>query len=192
MLTCSEVLERHSEYLDGEMPKADAARWREHLAICASCARYDRVLRNGLKLFSALPHTEPDSDFTTYIKFRIAEEQRRSTSRSFSTYANFSSVAAVLALAALLPVLLMVHLPATPSSASHRANDIHVTANEIAWHGEMVDEPSHDSLERPVASLEAPNPGAAVIDKGYTPLILESPTAPPSYSLATFTIFETR
>jgi anti-sigma factor RsiW len=192
VLSCNEILERHSEYMDGEMSAADAACWRAHLAACAACARYDRVLRNGLRLLAAQPTIQPDPDFTTYIRFRIADENRRAT-RSFGATSGAMSVAAVLALAALLPVLMLArskpHDITAPINLSSNAD---LRATEIAWHGAMDSEATHENMVRPEATLAATNPGASVIDQGYTPLILESPTAPPSYSRATFTSFETR
>jgi mycothiol system anti-sigma-R factor len=37
MVDCQHVMKRLWEYLDGELPAADFAQLREHLAVCARC-----------------------------------------------------------------------------------------------------------------------------------------------------------
>jgi anti-sigma factor RsiW len=39
-LTCFEVLERLSDYLDGDLPAADQAQVESHLAGCDACTRF--------------------------------------------------------------------------------------------------------------------------------------------------------
>lgn len=61
-MTCEEYLARHSEYLDEELGAEAAAEMRRHSAGCPRCARYDRVLRQGLTLVRELEPVLPSSD----------------------------------------------------------------------------------------------------------------------------------
>ena len=178
MLSCSECLARHSEYLDGVMDAATAEIWRAHIAGCTSCARYDRVLRRGLKTLITQPLVEPDPDFVTELNQRLAFEDRRMAMRPITSMAGASvAVAAMLAFAAWLPFLLLTNSPdqqviAAPATA---------VATEIAWHGEdAVDHrtPSHVHQAR---RLVWPGRSSHVIETKYTPVVVESPIAPLSY-----------
>jgi anti-sigma factor RsiW len=44
-LDCQELVEIVTEYLEGEMPPADVARFEAHLSGCAGCVEYVRELR---------------------------------------------------------------------------------------------------------------------------------------------------
>lgn len=46
-MDCSDFLDGYSDYDDSLLPPADEAAFRDHLEVCASCQRYDRVLRKG-------------------------------------------------------------------------------------------------------------------------------------------------
>lgn len=51
-LTCSEVLARLSDHLDGELPAAERAAVDAHLATCANCAQFGgtvAVVLQGLR-----------------------------------------------------------------------------------------------------------------------------------------------
>jgi hypothetical protein len=161
------------------MDPQDADRWRAHIAGCASCGRYDRVLRRGLRTLAAQPHVDLDADFTSELHRRLASEDRRFGTRPITSMAAASvAVAAMLAFAAWLPVLLLTNgpepviaAPATPA------------ASEIAWHGEGAVEyraPSHVHQARRVVVW--PTHHAHVIEPKYTPVVLESPIAPLNYA----------
>lgn len=53
MLRCSEVAERATIYLEGDMPRM--ARWamRLHLLMCRHCRRFVHQLRSSAELFQA-------------------------------------------------------------------------------------------------------------------------------------------
>jgi hypothetical protein len=70
-MTCQEYLALHSELIDGGLPEADAARCRVHAADCATCARYDRVVRRGLRLVRDIPDVLPSYDFHARLQHRI-------------------------------------------------------------------------------------------------------------------------
>ncbi len=44
-LSCGQVLDRLSDYLDGELPPAESARLEEHLRGCDGCARFGGELK---------------------------------------------------------------------------------------------------------------------------------------------------
>lgn len=44
-ITCQQVVELVTEYLDGALPASDAARFEEHLVLCDGCAWYVDQIR---------------------------------------------------------------------------------------------------------------------------------------------------
>ena len=107
-MTCQEFLARHSEYMDGELDPREASHCEAHVASCPSCARYDRVVRSGLRLLHRLPEVEPSSDFFPRLQHRIfhLEEERRSEARTAGVGALASlAVAGALAVLAWSPLL---------------------------------------------------------------------------------------
>ena len=192
MLSCNEVLARHSEFLDGEMPAVDAELWRTHLANCAQCARYDRVLRKGLRVLQDDRQVQPDPEFMLHLRYRLAYEDQRMTTPVTAGAATAVTVAAVLALAAWLPIMFFSR--ASESQAPLAAGELGRTASEIAWHGgSAIHEPdSHSEIAGPNVSLNHTHTAVSVIESGYTPLIIEAPTSPPSYTRVTLTSFNSR
>jgi anti-sigma factor RsiW len=47
-LTCQEVVELVTEYLEGALPAAEAARFEEHLELCDGCDRYVDQIRTTI------------------------------------------------------------------------------------------------------------------------------------------------
>jgi anti-sigma factor RsiW len=56
-LSCQELTELVTEYLEGALPAAEKARFEEHLAECANCERYLEQMRETIRLTGTL---EPD------------------------------------------------------------------------------------------------------------------------------------
>lgn len=183
MLSCNEVLARHSEYIDGEMAPPDTEKWRTHLKDCAMCARYDRVLRKGVSLLAAKPELEPEPEFMMHLRYRLADEAHRMEVQPIQQQAGaVVSVMAVLALLAWIPIM----SAGTRTASAVRVNAVETgsESSEIAWHGTyaMHSEPSHVTLAAPAAALKPIYSVVSLIDPGYSPLIIESPTSPPSYA----------
>lgn len=167
MLSCAEIIARHSEYVDGELPPRETETWRAHLATCSICARYDRVLRKGVQLLHET-QLQPDPEFVQHLRYRLADEDRRMTMSPISmNAAAVASVAAVLALVVWLPVALLQSQETAASMSTHVSS----AATEIAWHG---------------------GEAVTLIHGAYSPLIVEPPTAPPSYTRAQLTSLHTR
>lgn len=80
-MDCSDFLERYSDYDDSMMPSAEAERFREHMAVCPVCTRYDRVLRKGRMLARQLPTVEPSGDFVPRLHMRLWQERDRPSER---------------------------------------------------------------------------------------------------------------
>lgn len=114
-MTCQEFLDGYSDYLDGELDEARAARWQEHASQCESCRRYDEVLRQGLSLVRDLPAIEPSPDFASKLHRRIwgmeMDDDVGGSSTSLGAVASLA-IAAALALIAWSPLMWRYFTPA--------------------------------------------------------------------------------
>lgn len=193
MFSCNEVLARHSDYLDGVLPADDVAAVRAHIADCTHCSRYDRVLRRGLNVLVREEPTAPDPDFLQSLHSRLAVEDQRIAMRPVSV-----AMTGTLSIAAML--VLVTWLPAVFSATKSGATAVQpvsapdVSGAEIAWHaGSAVADPApHTDLPQPAVSFAVTSSDISLIDRGYSPLILEAPTAPPTYINASLTTFDSR
>jgi hypothetical protein len=121
---CDELLSRHGDYVDGLLAPLDVARLRLHLRVCASCARYDRIVQRGLELARELPVLEPSTDFEERLQHRlyhVQDAERLGESRAAGAATTFA-VASMLALLAWSPLLVSRTdgLDATASSEPSR------------------------------------------------------------------------
>jgi anti-sigma factor RsiW len=98
-MDCNEFLSRYSDYDDSLLPKAETARFRAHMEACASCARYDRVLRKGRMLARQARGIEPSEDFAGQLHFRLWREARRDRDRARRASRLAAGLAAVTVLA---------------------------------------------------------------------------------------------
>jgi anti-sigma factor RsiW len=109
MLDCSAFLEDYSSFRDGLLPEGRQEVFEQHLAGCARCARYDRVLGSGVEVFRGLETVEPSCDFMVRLQHRIyhvEEEMRSSRQRSSGASVGFTlAIAAVIGVSAWAPVL---------------------------------------------------------------------------------------
>lgn len=71
MVDCAEFLESYSDFCDGCLPAGAADDFEDHLRRCEACARYDRVVRGGVKVFRSLPELDPSPDFQTRLLGRL-------------------------------------------------------------------------------------------------------------------------
>lgn len=109
-MNCQEFLKLHSEFLDEQMPREEAERCRAHMASCASCARYDRIVRRGLELLRGRPAPEVSDGFTARLDQRVLGGGREDilTDRAAGAGSGATmalAIAALLALAAWGPLL---------------------------------------------------------------------------------------
>jgi anti-sigma factor RsiW len=54
VLTCPELVELITDYLEGALPAADRARFEEHLARCQGCTRYVEQMQLAIRLTGRL------------------------------------------------------------------------------------------------------------------------------------------
>jgi anti-sigma factor RsiW len=54
MLTCRELVELVTDYLEGILPKYDRARFDAHIAGCVNCTRYVEQFRETIRLTGTL------------------------------------------------------------------------------------------------------------------------------------------
>ena len=54
-LTCVELVELVSDYLEGALPPDDVRRFEEHIATCEGCTVYVEQMRTTLRLLRELP-----------------------------------------------------------------------------------------------------------------------------------------
>ena len=110
-MDCREFLKLHSEFLDERLARSDADRCEAHAATCASCARYDRVVRRGQELLRRLPATPVSPDFRTRLEQRVLQGRDEVfAEHAASTGAVVSlAIAGLLALAAWGPMLRSSH-----------------------------------------------------------------------------------
>jgi len=108
-MSCSEFLERFSDYLDG-LRDADFRHDAErHLGSCPSCRRYLEVLEQGRELLASFPRLSVSEDFYPRLQHRIYHiDDGRALSRasgSRTTAATIVGIAVVFAVAAWSPLL---------------------------------------------------------------------------------------
>ena len=149
MLDCADFLDGYTDYRDGRLDDAILVEFRQHLADCASCARYDRVVQCGTRLCRELPTLTPSDDFQARLQHRIfhLEDDRRRLGASGSGVPTqyILSIAALLMIAAWAPL-------ARPRRA----------LPQPAWLPAIVAHAPHTGDERrgaARASLQAESPG---------------------------------
>jgi len=71
-LTCQELVELVTDYLEGALAPAERARFEDHLAECEGCANYLDQMRRTVAVVGALgeDHVEPDAREALLAVFR--------------------------------------------------------------------------------------------------------------------------
>jgi anti-sigma factor RsiW len=57
-LTCREMVELVSSYIEGTLDRRDAKRFEEHLRPCDACSEYVQQLRTTVRITGSLNHTD--------------------------------------------------------------------------------------------------------------------------------------
>jgi anti-sigma factor RsiW len=70
---CRSFLERYSDLADGLLAPTEAAAMRRHMASCARCRRYDRVVRRGVQVLRQSAPL-PSPAFRERLHRRLARE----------------------------------------------------------------------------------------------------------------------
>jgi anti-sigma factor RsiW len=77
-ISCREVVEIVTEYLDGALPPETAAKLEEHLAACDPCRVYVEQIRATTRVAAAAEleeHPDRDALLATFREFRRAAAQ---------------------------------------------------------------------------------------------------------------------
>jgi anti-sigma factor RsiW len=82
MLTCRQLFERLSEFLDGELSEDACQRVRAHLGECAPCRTFFRTLEQTVRLCEQLPSAPLPDDVRRDLQERLRAEWRRRFARS--------------------------------------------------------------------------------------------------------------
>jgi hypothetical protein len=71
-LTCAELVELVTEYLEGGLTAADRERFEEHLVFCGACATYLDQMRATLAVLGRLEEDDlaPDARQALLVAFR--------------------------------------------------------------------------------------------------------------------------
>ncbi len=65
-LSCDEVVRLVSDYLEGVLTRADAARFEAHIVMCDGCAAYLDQMRETIRLVGELPQESvPDATWNS-------------------------------------------------------------------------------------------------------------------------------
>jgi predicted anti-sigma-YlaC factor YlaD len=187
-MNCREFLDRHSDYLDDHLARDEAERWQEHVRECASCARYDHVIRRGTELLRAQPEVLPPADLMLRAQHEARIDLDPMAADRWAGGAFALTIAALLAIIAWSPVL-RTALSVTPvdenaapaASSATLAEDMDVVeqseplALEVSSWTPGYAAPSLASATIPtrIRTAEAVSPGP------YSPLIVEPPRYEP-------------
>ena len=81
-LTCQELVELVTDYLEGSLPATESARFEAHLAECDGCTTYVEQLRTTIRLVGrlteeALSNEARETLLTAFRRWKAAPESRR-------------------------------------------------------------------------------------------------------------------
>jgi anti-sigma factor RsiW len=109
-MSCSEFIDRFSDYFDGVGDSAFRQDAEAHLAGCCSCRRYLEVVQKGGELFRAAPAVNVRRDFYPRLRHRLyhledAQALSRGSVGSATTAATILGMAVLLSLVAWSPMM---------------------------------------------------------------------------------------
>jgi predicted anti-sigma-YlaC factor YlaD len=76
-LTCRELVEIVSDYLEGALPEADRARFDAHLETCEGCRRYLDQMRTTIRVVGTLSEDDLDPGSRGQLLHLFRECNRR-------------------------------------------------------------------------------------------------------------------
>jgi anti-sigma factor RsiW len=70
-LTCRELVELVTDYLDGNLSRRDRARFEAHIAACGNCTQYVEQFRETIRLTGTLRETDvsPEAEAALLAQF---------------------------------------------------------------------------------------------------------------------------
>lgn len=106
MVDCAAFLGDYSDFRDGLLPLERRSEVEAHLRSCESCARYDRVIGGGIRIFQSLGEIDPDAGFRDRLLRRVHElDEPAPTHTSGASLAVTTMICAVIGASAWLPTL---------------------------------------------------------------------------------------
>jgi anti-sigma factor RsiW len=75
-LTCRELVELVTEYLDGTLSRRDRARFEAHLGACMNCTHYVEQFRETVRLTGTLHESDVSPDAAGALLAQFAEWKR--------------------------------------------------------------------------------------------------------------------
>jgi hypothetical protein len=139
MISCSEFLARYSDFRDELLDSTTHHSFERHLESCGSCARYDRVVEDGIATLLRLPEVTPSADFVERLDLRLAMGEQGYDTRATSgaPVALVIAVAASIGAAAWLPALRPHPQPQRlPAAFAH--SPYHPQLAPSAFHPELI------------------------------------------------------
>jgi hypothetical protein len=106
-MDCRRFRDLHALLIDERCSALVESEMRDHMAVCARCARHDATVRRSLLLVRNLPDIQPSADFRARLEARLrAGAQPLDPARRVSLGA-FTAIAASLVLAVLAGIGMM-------------------------------------------------------------------------------------
>jgi putative zinc finger protein len=136
-MDCDLFLDGYSDFRDGMLPAAEAAGFHAHLDECASCARYDRVLGEGVKRLVEQEPLRVSEDFMARLQHRIYNEDEARSPLAGRSRAGAGAVAGTLAAAAVVGAVALTPLADRPERV---AADVAPLSGSRADAGEIAAE----------------------------------------------------
>ena len=171
-MTCRDCIAQANDFIDDTLGPVERARHAAHIQRCAPCARYHRVLRNGLQLAHDVGEIQPSPGFSVRLESRLLslDDERSRRERAVLSGATVAiAVAGLIALAAWAPVWQEV-LEARASEALLASQRPLAELPPVAfpswewWYGGPVSDPAVLVVNR---SAAFPGP--------YSPLVVQPP-----------------
>lgn len=94
-MQCKGFLEGYTDFRDGRLDPALEAAFRAHMDACSDCARYDRTIRDGLRLLADLPEAEGSDDFIPRLTHRLYNLDQGVLDTSSSRFLGSAALVAV-------------------------------------------------------------------------------------------------
>ena len=78
MLSCQQITELVTDYLEGRLSLADRARVMMHLGMCRNCWRYVRQMKVTIATLGRIPDEPPPADVADELRARFRNWKPRS------------------------------------------------------------------------------------------------------------------
>ena len=139
MTTCSDFLDRYSDLRDDLLDAETRARLVQHMEVCESCARYDRVLSDGVGMLLDVQEISLSADFSYKLDMRLAmaDELLDARPAAGAPVGFVMAVAVAIAAAAWLPALRTGREPVT-LPAAHAHSPYHPPTNTAAYQPDLL------------------------------------------------------